>query len=137
MKFMPGVSSKRIRDVEAEPIVGKELYVSYIYEIRDLYFPSLDPKIVQAVMNAESNYDPTALSKCGAVGLMQVIPKYHAWRMEKYGLFDIWDPYTNIIVGMDFLNESYLRYGSYYAALRAYGGTDKYARYILSTIQYN
>lgn len=114
------------------PLVGKELYISYIEEIHAMYFPELDPVIVQAVMQSESNYVPTVESYCGAVGLMQVLPKYHAWRMSKYGLSDIWDPYTNIVVGMDFLNETYEKTGLYYQALRAYGGTDRYAKYILA-----
>ena len=112
-------------------LIGKDLYISYIYEIHRKYYPNLDPVLVQAVMQLESNYEPSTISHCGAVGLMQVIPKYHSWRMYKYGLTDIWDPYTNIVVGMDFLNESYMKYGSYYAALRAYGGTDRYAKYVL------
>lgn len=120
--------------IEGEKIVrtGKDLYVSYIYKAQKAYFPDLDPIIVQAVMQCESNYIPTIQSRVGAVGLMQVIPKYHARRMSKYGLTDIWDPYTNIVVGMDFLNESYQKYGSYYSALKAYNNSDKYVRHVLS-----
>lgn len=110
---------------------GKDLYVFYIYQICEQYYPELDPAIVQAVMETESQYIPTVESRCGAVGLMQVIPKWHAWRMEQYGLTDIWDPYTNIIVGMDFLNESYQRYGDYYKALLAYNNSSSYAKYVL------
>lgn len=121
----------KLDERQVKILTGKDLYVSYINKIHDQYFPNLDPIIVQAVMQSESNYIPTVESPCGAVGLMQVLPKYHAWRMGKYGLTDIWDPYTNIVVGMDFLNETYEKTGSYYQALRAYGGTDRYVNYVL------
>lgn len=119
---------------EDAPVVleGKELYVFYIHQICEEYYPELDPAIVQAVMETESHYIPTVESRCGAVGLMQVIPKWHAWRMEQYGLTDIWDPYTNIIVGIDFLNESYAKYGDYYQALIAYNNSSSYANYVLA-----
>lgn len=110
---------------------GKELYVYYIYDVCERYFPDLDPVIVQAVMEVESDYQPQTYSYAGATGLMQVIPKYHSWRMYKYGLSDIWDPYTNIVVGADFLNESYTKYGSYQYALLAYNRSLTYAHHVL------
>lgn len=131
----PFYEVQTVRQIEGEKIVrltGKDLYISYIQKAHDLYFPNLDVAVVQAVMQCESNYTPTVMSYAGAVGLMQVLPKYHAWRMSKYGLSDIWDPWTNVVVGMDFMSESYQKYGNYYSVLRAYGGTDKYARYVLS-----
>lgn len=121
-------------DTEAEvpiELSGKELYVSYIYQICELYFSDLDPVVVQAVMEAESNYIPTLESRCGAVGLMQVIPKWHAWRMDKYNLVDIWDPWTNIIVGMSFIDESFHKYGNYRDALFEYNHSWAYVDYVL------
>lgn len=117
---------------ERKILEGRDLYVFYIHDICDKYYPDLDPMIIQAVMQAESNYIPTTKSKYGAVGLMQVIPKYHAWRMTKYGLTDIWDPYTNILVGADFLNEMYHKYGSYYDALLAYNRSTAYVNNVLA-----
>lgn len=129
--------ARMIASIEGERILpeGRDLYVSYIYKAQKAYFPDLDPIIVQAVMQCESNYIPMIHSRAGAVGLMQVIPKYHARRMDKYGLTNIWDPYTNIIVGMDFLNESYHKYGSYYSALKAYNNSDAYVRHVLSVAE--
>lgn len=80
--------------------------------------------MVKALIYTESRYQPNVESSVGAVGLMQVLPCYHAWRMEKYGLTDIWDPYTNILVGMDLLDELYQKYGSWYDALYFYSGGD-------------
>lgn len=131
----PFCEVQTVRQIEGEKIIrltGKDLYISYIQKAHDLYFPNLDVAIVQAVMKCESNYIPTVGSSAGAVGLMQVLPKYHAWRMSKYGLSDIWDPWTNIVVGMDFMNESYQKYGNYYGVLKAYNNSDAYVRHVLS-----
>lgn len=110
----------------------KERYIEYILDVCERYYPDLDPVIVQAVMETESQYIPTVQSCAGAVGLMQVIPKWHSWRMEKYGLDDIWDPYTNVVVGADFLNESLKRYGNYRGALYAYNNSTSYVNYVLA-----
>lgn len=115
-----------------EPLTGKDLYISYIKEIIDTYYPMVDPYIVLAVMETESNYQPNVGSSAGAVGLMQVIPKYHQWRIEKYGLTDIWDPYANILCGIDLLNELYFTYnGDWSKALFGYNHSTKYVNYIL------
>jgi hypothetical protein len=59
----------------------------------------LDPRLVLAVMRAESNYDPLAKSNKGAQGLMQLIPE----TAERFGLTDITDPAQNIKGGMAYL----------------------------------
>lgn len=115
----------------AEPLYGKELYIFYIAQIVEQYYPDVDPYIALSVLEVESDYNPKTYSSAGAVGLMQVIPKYHAWRVEKYGLNDLWDPYTNIICGMDFLNESYLKYGDWSKALIRYNNSETYVKYVL------
>lgn len=106
----------------APPLTGDELYKSYVDEIAAAYFPVMDTSIVKALIYTESRYQPNVQSSAGAVGLTQVMPCYHAWRMEKYGKTDIWDPYTNILVGMDLLNEFYQQYGDWYSALYYYSG---------------
>jgi hypothetical protein len=44
-----------------------------IEEHKDIF--NLDPIVVSILMNAESGYDPDAVSVAGAVGLMQLIPE--------------------------------------------------------------
>lgn len=116
----------------AEPLEGKELYIFYIAQIHEQYYPDVDPYIALAVLEAESNYNPNVQSKAGAVGLMQVIPKYHLRRVEPYGLNDIWDPYTNILCGMDFLNDLYWAYGSWEQGLMGYNNSRTYTNYVLA-----
>lgn len=116
----------------AEPLEGKELYIFYIAQIHEQYYPDVDPYIVLAVLEAESNYNPNVQSSAGAVGLMQVIPKYYLRRAEPYGLNDIWDPYTNILCGMDFLNDLYWAYGSWERGLMGYNNSRAYTNYVLA-----
>lgn len=116
----------------AEPLQGKDLYIFQLSQICEQYYPEVDPYIALAVMETESQYNPDVQSSAGAVGLMQVIPKYHARRAEKYGLTDIWDPYANIIAGVDFLNELYQTYGSWPRALLGYNNSTRYVSHVLA-----
>lgn len=120
-----------IYDEKNKPLEGKDLYLSTIDYISEMYYPELDIAIVQAVMEIESNYDPNAGNPSGAIGLMQIIPKWHRHRAEKYGLHDLWDPYTNVLVGMDLLNESYQKYGDYRQALYVYNHSWSYVDHVM------
>jgi Transglycosylase SLT domain/Sel1 repeat len=57
------------------------------------------PRLVLAVMRAESNFDPLARSPKGAQGLMQLIPD----TAERFGVKDSNDPGENIRGGMTYL----------------------------------
>ena len=59
----------------------------------------LDPNLVLAVVEAESNYNPKALSPKNAQGLMQLIPA----TAERFGVADVWDPEQNLRGGMAYL----------------------------------
>lgn len=116
----------------ADPLSGRELYDFFIDQIHEQYYPNVPTSIVRAVMTIESNYTPGLTSSAGAVGLMQLIPKYHAWRAAKFGLNDLNDPYTNIICAVDFLNEQYERYGRWDKALLRYNNSTVYVDNVLS-----
>lgn len=120
-----------IYEVQNPPLEGKDLYLSMVDYISERHYPELDKAIVQAVMETESRYDPNAGNPSGAIGLMQIIPKWHQHRAEKYGLHDLWDPYTNILVGMDLLNESYQKYGDYRQALYVYNHSWGYVNHVI------
>jgi soluble lytic murein transglycosylase-like protein len=59
----------------------------------------LDPKLVLALIQAESNFDPSARSPKDARGLMQLIPA----TAQRFGVTDIWDPVQNMRGGMAYL----------------------------------
>lgn len=122
---------KNIYNDQNKPLEGKDLYLSMVDYISEKHYPELDKAIVQAVMEIESNYDPNAENPSGAIGLMQIIPKWHQHRAEKYDLHDLWDPYTNILVGMDLINESYQKYGDYRQALYVYNHSWSYVDHVM------
>jgi murein DD-endopeptidase MepM/ murein hydrolase activator NlpD len=78
-------------------------------------------QVLGAIMAIESGGNPKARSPQGAVGLMQIMPNYHAGRAAKYG-GDLWDPRVNVFTAADFLAELYRRYGSWEKAAAAYFG---------------
>ena len=63
------------------------------------------PNIVLAIMDVECDFDIDAVSPNNAMGIMQVVEKYHKDRMELLGCDDLFDPYQNIKVGMHYLAE--------------------------------
>lgn len=60
---------------------------------------ALHPQLVLSIMEAESNFDPAALSPRNAKGLMQLIPD----TMARFGVRSAYDPRQNIRGGMAYL----------------------------------
>lgn len=85
----------------------------------------LDPLLVVAVIGVESRFNPVSESVMGAQGLMQVVGKYHADKLEAAapsGMQSLLDPATNIRVGVQILKESIRQAGSLEAGLQQYAG---------------
>ena len=61
----------------------------------------VDKALVHAVISAESAYNPYALSKAGASGLMQLMPD----TARRYGVKNIMDPSENIHGGVRYLKD--------------------------------
>ena len=76
----------------------------------------LDSDLVHAVVTMESAYDPRALSKKGAVGLMQLMPGTAA----RYGVSDRENPEQNVRGGVRYLRDLLLQFRSVSLALAAY-----------------
>ncbi len=61
----------------------------------------LPSALLHAVITAESAYDPNAVSRAGAVGLMQLMPA----TAERYGVQDRKDPRANVAGGTRYLKD--------------------------------
>lgn len=98
-----GVSSGEHRDIEA--IVEK---ASRRYGV--------DGGLIKAVIKAESNFNPRAVSSAGAQGLMQLMPA----TAKGLGVTDSFNPEQNVMAGTRFLKDMLQRYGNVDEALAAY-----------------
>lgn len=92
---------------------------------------SLPERWIWAVMRAESAFDPTATSRAGAMGLMQVMPATYAELRARYRLGpDPYAPRDNVLAGTAYLRELYDRFGGpgFLAAYNA--GPGRYAEHL-------
>jgi soluble lytic murein transglycosylase len=81
----------------------------------------IDPALVQAIISVESNYNPSALSPTGALGLMQLMPA----TAGRYGVTDRADPEQNISGGTRYLRRLIERFGRIDLALAAYNAGEE------------
>jgi len=86
-----------------------------IYE--ESYKHKIDPLLVIAVVHIESSFRPHVISKKGAVGLMQIMPKtgreVASWlKWAKYSEHDLFDPIKNIRLGIYYLKKVKLKFKS-------------------------
>jgi soluble lytic murein transglycosylase-like protein len=65
------------------------------------------PELVRAVIVVESGFNPRAISRRGAIGLMQLLPS----TARRYGAFNAFDPEQNIHAGARYLADLIARYG--------------------------
>lgn len=73
----------------------------------------LPPAWIRAVLGAESAGDRHAISRKGAMGLMQIMPKTWFELRARYRLgSDPYDPHDNIIAGSAYIRELFDRFGS-------------------------
>ena len=86
----------------------------------------MDPALVRAVIETESGWNPGAVSRRGAAGLMQLVPG----TAQRFGANDVFNPQQNVDAGVRYLKTLLERYnGNLDLALAAYnageGAVDK------------
>ncbi len=85
----------------------------------------VDPALIKAVIMAESGYNPKALSKKGARGLMQLMPRTAKW----LGVVDSFNPEHNINGGARYLKQLLKQFdGDVELALAAYNAGSRNVR---------
>ena len=98
--------------------ISEELQI-YMIELAEVN--GIDPAILFAIAQRESNYRADAVGDSGgSVGLMQVQPYWHSERMERLGCTNLLDPFQNVTVAVDYLVEMLTWYSTIDKALVAY-----------------
>lgn len=100
-------------------------YEAYFQEASETY--GVSTTILKSIAKAESNFNPSAVSSAGAVGIMQLMPA----TASSLGVSDSYDARENILGGAKYISQLLSRYeGNISLALAAYnaGGAnvDKY-----------
>lgn len=85
----------------------------------------LPAALIDAVIRTESGYRPRAVSRAGAMGLMQLMPA----TARSLGVVDPFDPIQNILGGSKYLMKLFRRFKSLELAIAAYNaGPGRVAR---------
>lgn len=87
---------------EQPPLTEAELIASYIVEVSSIY--KVDPYLIDSIVYHESRHIPSAKNG-NCLGLMQVCTTWHMDRAERLGVKDFYDPYGNLLLGVDYISE--------------------------------
>ena len=77
---------------------------------------NLHPWLLAALVQAESGFNPNAVSRAGACGLTQLMPV----AVVEHGVTDVWDPEQNLRAGATHLRRLLDRFDDLRLALAAY-----------------
>ena len=94
--------SKIVIEFGRDTTIPKE-YQDYCIEIGEKYH--ICPELLMAMIEQESSGRADVVNSAGDTGLLQVNPAWHKERMERLGVSDLTDPYSNILVAADYLAE--------------------------------
>lgn len=111
---------------EAPPVTSQKddiRFGSIIQQAADRH--QVEPALVRAIIMAESSYNPRAISKKGAKGLMQLMPK----TAESLGVVDSFNPEDNIHGGVAYFRKLMNQFdGNVEFALAAYNAGSRNVR---------
>lgn len=95
-------------------------------------------ELALAVIRKETGFQNVMGDNGNSYGYMQIQPRWHKERMERLGVTDLTDPYSNFRVGCDFLAELLSKY-TLEEALTAYNsgkpGKSEYATSVMNYME--
>jgi len=91
----------RSADVVVSPALGKKAEPFHPIILRAANRHEVDPALVKAIIMVESRYNPHAISKHGAKGLMQLMPR----TARSLGVVDSFNPEHNVNGGVKYLKQ--------------------------------
>lgn len=120
-----GSSASAQTTSSASTVSSPQDYEAYFKEASETY--GVATSILKSIAKAESNFNPSAVSKAGAIGIMQLMPSTAA----SLGVSNSYDARENIMGGAKYISQLLSRYqGNISLALAAYnagtGNVDKY-----------
>lgn len=114
-----GSTPMRSRPAQAI-LADKQRFAPLVEETARAY--QVDSALLHAVITAESGYNPRAVSRKGAEGLMQLMPD----TARRYGVADSFDPAQNIRGGARYLRDLLQMFGNNMElAVAAYNAGEK------------
>jgi hypothetical protein len=114
-------AAKDMNDSQDDDSEADLPFHSHIMHAAQTY--QVDAALIQAIIMAESNYNPKAVSHRGAQGLMQLMPTTAKW----LGVQDSFDPALNIDGGVRYFKRLLDRFdGNIKFALAAYNAGSRY-----------
>ncbi len=96
----------------------------------------MDMALAVSVIWRETHFQNLMGDGGDSYGYMQVQPKWHKDRMARLGVTDLLDPYSNFLVGCDFLAELLAKYDLPNALTYYNSGSPGYNQYARDVIDY-
>lgn len=109
-----GLHQRHTLDTLGETRLDFDALGSLIREASEV--TGLPVALIDAVIRTESGYRPRAVSRAGAIGLMQLMPD----TAKSLGVRDAFDPRENILGGSRYLKKMLDQFGSLRLAVAAY-----------------
>jgi soluble lytic murein transglycosylase-like protein len=119
----PDVQAQEAAPADSQSVLEGTPYGDFISALSEAH--GVDPLLVRALIQVESNYKPRARSAKGAMGLMQLMPQ----TAREYNLRNPYDPRANIEVGVKRLKSLIDRWGVELALAAYNAGEGAVARF--------
>lgn len=127
-----GAMVARIRRL-SRGLIRQAQAVEIVRILRDKCDDSIRAERIMKIIDRESTWDPSVTGKQGEQGLMQIKPWDVRAIMSRLGVTNLYDPASNVKVGIEYLRYLRARLGDTGLAIAAYaGGADRKIYYAKS-----